>query len=171
MKKIVALLLAAVMCLSLVACGSGETPNTNDNSGMQQETESNNAPENNDTTANETSTPTITFGVGDSQYADHPYLSDIFGTWEYEKHFYDSEYTLYKSLVLNEDGSCTIDGVDANWKLDDENTNDNYLYIGIYSNSEIIYAACFRMDTTYGFCMVPMSSLWAEPDGAVFTKK
>lgn len=31
MKKILALLLAAVMCLSLVACGGDETPNTDDN--------------------------------------------------------------------------------------------------------------------------------------------
>lgn len=31
MKKILALLLVAVMCLSLVACGGGETSNTNDN--------------------------------------------------------------------------------------------------------------------------------------------
>ena len=36
MKKIVVLLLAAIMCLSLVACGSGEMPNTDDNSVTQQ---------------------------------------------------------------------------------------------------------------------------------------
>ena len=37
MKKIVMLLLAAVMCFSLVACDIGiETPNTNVNDGMQQ---------------------------------------------------------------------------------------------------------------------------------------
>lgn len=31
MKKLIALLLAAVMCFSLVACSGGETPNTSDN--------------------------------------------------------------------------------------------------------------------------------------------
>lgn len=36
MKKIIALLLAAVMCLSLAACGGGEKPNTTDTSGIQQ---------------------------------------------------------------------------------------------------------------------------------------
>lgn len=41
MKRIIALLLAAVMCLSLVACGgetlnTSETPNANDNSSTQQ---------------------------------------------------------------------------------------------------------------------------------------
>lgn len=43
MKKLLALLLVAVMCLSLVACGgetlnTSETPNSNDNSSTQQET-------------------------------------------------------------------------------------------------------------------------------------
>lgn len=36
MKKMLALLLAAVMCFALVACGEGETPNTNDNSSTEQ---------------------------------------------------------------------------------------------------------------------------------------
>jgi len=41
MKKILALLLMAVMCLSLVACSGGnDTPSTNDNSGAQQSAES-----------------------------------------------------------------------------------------------------------------------------------
>ncbi|MBR4057502.1 MAG: hypothetical protein IKK00_05115 [Oscillospiraceae bacterium] len=40
MKKLLALLLAAVMCLSLAACGgSGETPGTDNNSGTQDSTE------------------------------------------------------------------------------------------------------------------------------------
>ena len=39
MKKLLALLLAAVMCLSLAACGGG-TPNTNDNSDTQQSEQS-----------------------------------------------------------------------------------------------------------------------------------
>lgn len=37
MKKLLALLLAAVMCFSLVACGGGETPNTDNNSSIQQD--------------------------------------------------------------------------------------------------------------------------------------
>lgn len=42
MKKILALLLAAVMCFSLVACGGGETPNTDDNSTQEQQIQNNN---------------------------------------------------------------------------------------------------------------------------------
>lgn len=47
MKKILALLLAAVMCLSLVACGGGEeTPNTDDSSAQEQQLQNdNNEPE------------------------------------------------------------------------------------------------------------------------------
>lgn len=46
MKKLIALLLVAVMCFSLVACGGGETPNTDDNSAQEQQTQNgNNEPE------------------------------------------------------------------------------------------------------------------------------
>lgn len=47
MKKILALLLAAVMCFSLVACGGGEeTPNTDDSSAQEQQAQNdNNEPE------------------------------------------------------------------------------------------------------------------------------
>ena len=42
MKKIISLLLVAVMCLSLIACGSGETPNTNDNNNTNPSEQMNN---------------------------------------------------------------------------------------------------------------------------------
>lgn len=46
MKKILALLLAAVMCFSLVACGGEETPNTDDSSAQEQQVQNeNNEPE------------------------------------------------------------------------------------------------------------------------------
>lgn len=46
MKKLIALLLAAVMCLSLVACGGGETPSIDNNSTQEQQTQNdNNEPE------------------------------------------------------------------------------------------------------------------------------
>lgn len=41
MKKILALLLAAVMCLSLVACGGGNTPSTNTDNSIEQSEQSN----------------------------------------------------------------------------------------------------------------------------------
>ena len=42
MKKILALLLAAIMCFSLVACGGLETPNTDDNSTQEQQAQNGN---------------------------------------------------------------------------------------------------------------------------------
>ena len=54
MKKLLALLLAAVMCFSLAACGGKDTSSDNEpqtNQSMQQETENNEAAENNDTAA------------------------------------------------------------------------------------------------------------------------
>ena len=174
MKKLLALLLAAAMCFSLVACGGGETPNTDDNSSMQQETENNNDVENNDTTANETTTPTITFGVSDSKYADHQYLSDVFGTWVFKENFATSEYTMYKTLTLNEDGTCVVDGENANWKIEDSDTSENTLYIGIYKNSEIVYAATFQMDSNYGLVLWPVyrqDGAYTQPNNYVlFTK-
>lgn len=65
MKKILALLLAAVMCFSLVACG-GEQPNTDNNSTQEQQAQNNNnksestEPEN--TEPEESTSPTENLG-------------------------------------------------------------------------------------------------------------
>lgn len=62
MKKILALLLAAVMCFSLVACGGTDTGSNNEpqttESGTQQENEDN-AAENNEQQTSENNTPNI----------------------------------------------------------------------------------------------------------------
>ena len=49
MKKAISLLLALVMCLSLCACGGGETPNTSNDNSTQQQIENNRTTEKNDT--------------------------------------------------------------------------------------------------------------------------
>lgn len=54
MKKLIALLLALVICFSLAACSSGEIPNTNVDSSTQQQIENNNTTENNETTVDNT---------------------------------------------------------------------------------------------------------------------
>ena len=54
MKKALSILLALVMCLSLCACGGGETPNTNNNNSTQQQIENNSTTENNETTDDDT---------------------------------------------------------------------------------------------------------------------
>ena len=166
MKKIVVLLLAAVMCLCFIACGNEETPNINDNNSTQQETDNQ--------TLDAKDTPSIIYGAGESKYADHQYLHDIFATWEFKENFASSEYTMYKTLALNEDGTCVIDGENANWKIEDGDTSENTLYIGIYKNSEIIYAATFQMDTKYGLVLWPVyrqGGVYTQPNNYVlFTK-
>ena len=108
MKKFFALLVAAVMCLSLVACGGGEeTPNTDDN-GTQQE---NNTNQNAD------------------PYTDHPLLQSILGEWALQ----DEEIgnNPYSSVVINEDGTCLVDGQNATWKATDR-TNEMRFAIAFY---------------------------------------
>lgn len=109
MKKILALLLAAVICLSLVACGGGETPNTNDNN----ETPGNNSATNGavgDTGNNNT--------VGDASNnnteSNAPNYTEILcgKIWSLLNYKYD-----FISLGFNEDGTCEY--YNAKWELSD----------------------------------------------------
>lgn len=61
MKKILALLLTAVMCFTLVACGDGETPDTNNGTENAEKPETN-----------------------------HRLLQFIYGEWEYEGNYKDN---------------------------------------------------------------------------------
>ena len=60
MKKTISLLLALVLCLSLCACGSNKAENP-------------------------TTIPTEVIESTASKYADHPLLSQLYGTWEFER--------------------------------------------------------------------------------------
>ena len=61
MKKIIALLLSAIICLPLIACG-GESPTGNNNSETKQESDgNNNSAENNDATVDGSIAPTMYF--------------------------------------------------------------------------------------------------------------
>lgn len=98
MKKILALLLVAVMCLYLVACGSG----VNESTQPQSDGEKNNVT--NSTTENI-----------ESDFANHPLLTKLYGTWENKS---DNEYAPCQTLIINEDGSCIVDGVEATWDVE-----------------------------------------------------
>jgi len=126
MKKLIALLLISVMCLSFVAC------NNNDGS-------------TNDNTTNENDS-TIQYGVGESAFADHPLLPCIYGTWEFVSCNSPWDYTLYKTLTINHNGTCIVDDVAANWKINDDYTSTHILYIGLYVDNECIYGAEFSAD-------------------------
>lgn len=121
MKKIVALLLVAVMCLSFVACGGGEIQNTNDDSHTNPSEHMNNET----TQSNSENT--------ESPYANHSLLSHLYGEWETT-----TEGNSFTSFTINEDGSCIVDGKDATWKIDEEYTSEENLCIEIHNSTEYL---------------------------------
>ena len=118
MKKIIALLLVAVMSLSLVACGGGSENNNNEpqtnNSSSQQETADNSQEENADSAVN------------------------LVGTWEYAE--------ANSVLVLNDDGTGeeTSNGA-LTWKYDEASST---LLITFTKNNWTEECTYFKDDDT-----------------------
>ncbi len=108
MKKLTALLLAAVVCLSLVACG-----------GTQQGAGSNGSNEN-------------TNGMSGK----HPLLQFLYGEWEYEGNF--KENYPFAKLTINEDGTCIVDGVAGKWTISSNTTPSGRLCIDVFVNGQVI---------------------------------
>lgn len=106
MKKLLSLLLAAVVCVSLVACG-GKTPNTGDSSTQEQQVQNDNnepestEPENKVTADDNTQIESI------SKFL--PYLC---GEW---KVLNVEDEGVLESVLITEDGNVNIDG--SNFKL------------------------------------------------------
>lgn len=123
MKKILVLLLAAVMCFSLVACGGGETPSANDNSGMQQDEQSGGENAGNNTTENT-----------ENPYANHSLLEHLYGEWA----VYTDYSEPFTTFTINNDGNCVVDGLDATWRIADMYTTDDDLYIEIYNDDKLL---------------------------------
>lgn len=140
MKKIIALLLAAVMCLSLVACGGGETTNTDNSSGTQGSTVS--ATNNGETTITEPQSPGIPDGNTENPYADHAHLTYIYGQWELisKDSYQQDEEIPCSALTINKDGTCAVDGASGTWEFSDE-TRDNFLKINIFIEGEHRYTS------------------------------
>lgn len=88
MKKILALLLAAVMCLSLVACVSEETPNTNDNNETMGNNSATNGTvgdtgnNNTETGDNTTENPVLLYDSNGKAYFNKKVLPDLVETIE-----------------------------------------------------------------------------------------
>lgn len=112
MKKLIALLLVAVMCVSLAACGDGELPNTGDNN----ETLGNNSATNG--TGSDTSNNNNNNTVGDANNnnteSNAPNYTEILcgKIWNLLNYKYD-----FYSLGFNEDGTCEY--YNAKWELSD----------------------------------------------------
>ena len=148
------------MCLALVACEENKKPVTSIDDSKQEV---------------DHQTSSAIYGASESQYANHPYLEEVFGTWKFKENFASSKYKMYKTLTLNGDGTCVIDGENANWKIEDEETNEASLYIGLYKNSELVYAASFQNEDQYGLTLWPVfwqGGAYAQPNNYVlFIKK
>lgn len=89
MKKLIALLLAAIMCFSLVACGGGETSNT----------DSNNEPQTSGNTDN-----------GETEL-----LTYIYGEW---KPLLKHDEAVLTSVSISEEKIIDIDNSSFSWELD-----------------------------------------------------
>lgn len=125
MKKLLALLLAAAMCLSLVACGSEEMPDAG----------THNDPQPND------------HQVG-NQYADHPLLQVLYGEWKLQDEKMGDN--LYAHLIVKDDGTCFIDEKNGTWEIS-EDTHETKLEIHIYMDGEYFAGACIRGLDNPGF--------------------
>lgn len=131
MKKLFALMMVLVLCLSLCACDkdAAQKLTTNTQSGIGQ---------------NENSLKEEIKSAMD-KFRDHVLLSQIYGTWTFEKWGdHNHEYNLYKNLVINQDGTCAVDGVPAVWKISEDQTRDDTLVILIYVENVCAYGASFH---------------------------
>ena len=115
MKKLIVLLLAIVVCISLAACGN-EVPN------IEGTTE-----------------------AAKSEVENHPLYTKLFGTWENQNK--DDEYAPYQTLVIQKDGSCTIDGKAATWVWDGSSTTST-LVVNILVDGERVCGAILFTDGT-----------------------
>ena len=129
MKKILALLLAAVMCFSLAACG-GETSNTDDTSSTEQL--------GGESTENDTNENT------ESPYSNHPLLVYLYGQWKLrvKDNYQQDEEIPCSALTINEDGTCVVDGVSGTWDFSDE-TRDDFLIINIFVDGEHRFTSAY----------------------------
>ena len=156
MKRIIFTICAVLICFSFSACNSGDS--TPDKTPIQ-------TPED------------IKYGAEGSAYADHSVLEHIFGEWEFVKMNSPWDYTWYRRLVVNADGTCVIDSVQGKWKIEDEFTNHSTITIGLYVDGIAIYGAYFGLATnvdgeTYVYLLPTAGEQgFFQIDNATFTDK
>ena len=126
MKKLSILLV--VMCLLLCACADENTEQSGTNN-----------------TGNKTDMSAGNVEATASTYQDHVLFPQVYGAWVFENYNGPGEYELYQNLSINEDGTCTVDGVEGIWKVNEWETNDNFLRLDIYVDSQCVYSPLFYM--------------------------
>ncbi len=121
MKKALALLLALVMCLSLVACGENKTT---EEKGME-------AAETIDTITSETLIEEVIPEVHEDLIATYPLLAGLLGEWKSISHVQEDD-PFQETIIINDDGTCMIDGKNGLWQVDTGNTAEGRVCISIH---------------------------------------
>ena len=136
MKKAVSLILAFVLCLSLCACGAdqkpaGTVPEGTVPAGTASPTWTTTSP------VTSTTRPRGDSPSG-SHISNHPWMEDLYGTWEY-----DSEFSGYPgTITINANGTCIFgDGKDYTsqsytWWVSEEGSSEELLKIIVNHGEE-----------------------------------
>ena len=66
----------------------------------------------------------------ESAMIDHPMLPHMYGRWE--RIVEDGIKCSFNTIIINEDGTCVIDGIEANWKIDHDNSNYEHKILWVY---------------------------------------
>lgn len=129
MKRIMALLLAVVTCLSFIAC-SNDDSTLNTDSSERGTTNTNDSEE--------------TIEVTESQLINHPFLQFMYGEWEQQSDE-AKECSPYSQLTVNKDGTCIIDGQSGTWEVS-ELSKEDYLIIDLFCGTEKVAGASFGLN-------------------------
>lgn len=152
MKKILALLLAAAMCFSLVACGGGEeTPNTDDSSAQEQQLQ-------NDNNEPEGTTPDVTEPENTEPEITEPEITEPqYETVEITLDNWQEYFEIQEFVTFRENGFGEIENVRADYILvtkegitcDTDNCNITIEYT--YSYGDTTYTVDYESRTiAYG---------------------
>lgn len=146
MKKAISLFLSLVLCLSLCACGSGNesTRETKATEPATNKLDAYEIEENSEMGEGAVATT-------ESPYANHPHLQYLYGEWEINSG-YENDDVAFRSLIVNEDGTCIIDGMSATWTIS-KHSSESSLMIDIYNGTEMICSASYseRIDSLTGY--------------------
>ena len=114
------------MCLALCSCSGSAHGNTDKN--VQTEAE-----------------------VTESPFANHPQLQYMYGEWVIDSG-YENDRVAFRSLTINEDGTCIVDGVSATWQISG-NTSDSWLEIEVFDGSKMLCSAYYaeNIDSLGGY--------------------
>ena len=89
--------------------------------------------------------PKTTDSTKDNTAISHPLVQDICCEWYVGSA--GSENSPFQSLIINEDGTCVVDGVNATWRVEECYTNDTSLSIYIEIDGQACYGIVYFRNT------------------------